>query len=325
MNRRRVLWLAVAVGWAGNLAGAAALPFPQHVEYAPVSLLPTLRSRAQLDQDVLAAYTVWQTNYLAQAGTEADGHPRYRVKTSTRATAATVSEGQGYGMLLTAYLAGADPNAQTIFDGLQANFSPGTGLIPDFAVPVSATNHAVKPAPAHFREGANDGHYSYNAGRVPWRIGTDALLNNNALSATQAHTITTWTAAATGGDPRQRHAGYQLNGTPLAGSDYYATFFVAPMGVGAMSCRNLQPWLNAVYSNVYGVSQGYYEDSVGLLCLLVMSGNYWDPTTTVPEPAAGLAVLLAAAGVAVARRSQHEKAHRAPGCKSGLGATISIK
>jgi len=146
MNRILVCGMAAAVGWAGSLAGAAALPFPQHVEYAPGSLLPTLRTRAQLDQDV-------------------------------------------------------------------------------------------------------------------------------------------------------------LNGIPLAGSDYYSTFFVAPLGVGAMASSNLPAWLNAVYSNVYRGSSGYYEDSVTLLCLLVMSGNYWDPTTTVPEPAAGLAVMLVAAYVAVSRRS----------------------
>ena len=40
-----------------------------------------------------------------------------------------------------------------------------------------------------------------------------------------------------------------------------------------------QQWLNDVYDSVRGIHEDYYEDSVTLLCLLVMTGNYWDPTT----------------------------------------------
>src|SRR4051812_22226572 len=54
-------------------------PFPQHVPLAAGTLLPSNHSRAQLDDDVRALYDVWTQRYLAQAGTEGDGHPRYRV------------------------------------------------------------------------------------------------------------------------------------------------------------------------------------------------------------------------------------------------------
>jgi endo-1,4-beta-D-glucanase Y len=58
-----------------------------------------------------------------QAGAEADLHPRYRVKESRDAAAGTSSESQGYGMVLTAMIAGHDANAQTEFDGLWEFFN----------------------------------------------------------------------------------------------------------------------------------------------------------------------------------------------------------
>ncbi len=125
MSTRKARLLATAIRALASLALAAPvlaaeprLPFPQHVEYAPGSLRPSLRTQEQQDADVLAAYQSWKSRYLMQMGTELDGHPRYRVKTSTAASADTVSEGQGYGMLIAVHLAGADPAAQTIFDGL---------------------------------------------------------------------------------------------------------------------------------------------------------------------------------------------------------------
>ena len=38
-----------------------------------------------------------------------------------------------------------------------------------------------------------------------------------------------------------------------------------------------QAWLNAIYDAVRSAAQGYYEDSVTLQCLLIMTGNHWDP------------------------------------------------
>jgi endoglucanase len=39
-----------------------------------------------------------------------------------------------------------------------------------------------------------------------------------------------------------------------------------------------QAWLNALYDAVREKYEDYFEDSVNLLSLLVMTGNYWDPT-----------------------------------------------
>jgi endo-1,4-beta-D-glucanase Y len=161
---------------------------------------------------------------------------------------------------------------------LQANYSPNTGLLPDFIQPVSATDHTPRPADAHFLEGPHDGHYYYNAGRDPWRIGTDALLNNDSTSMLQTQRIADWIAGAMGDDPANIRAGYYLNGTPLPGSNYFTTFFAAPFGVALMTRPSQQQRLNKIYAAVYNTHEDYYEDSVTLLCLLVMTGSYWDPT-----------------------------------------------
>ncbi len=390
-------------------------PFPQHVTYAAGSLLPSHRTQAQLDDDVSAAYWRWKGSYVAQAGTEDDGHARYRVKLGTAATDPTVSEGQGYGMLITVLMAGLDLDAQTVFDGLwelfndhrsendtrlmdwhvpadempepgfdtsafdgdcdiafalllaeqqwgndgrvdyrtqalavmagllestvgptshlpllgdwvapggspynqytprtsdfmpahfrafgratgetgwdavvlatqqtltslQTSFGPGTGLVPDFVVPTSGSDPTPRPATADFLEGPYDGDYYYNAGRVPWRLGVDALLNDDAISGAQARMIALWVKAASGGVARDIKPGYLLDGTPIPPGEYFSTFFAAPFGVAAMLDPDGQQWLNDVYDAVRNEAQGYFEDSVTLLSLLAMTGNYWDPT-----------------------------------------------
>lgn len=167
---------------------------------------------------------------------------------------------------------------QNSITALQSDCSPDTGLLPDFVEPVSAWDHRPRPADANFLEGPYDGDYCYNAGRDPWRIATDALLNDDETSMMQTRHIANWIAAATCKNPRSIKAGYHLDGTPINASDYFTTFFVAPFGVTLMTSPKQQQFLNDLYDSVYNAHEGYYEDSVTLLCLLVMTRNYWDPT-----------------------------------------------
>jgi endo-1,4-beta-D-glucanase Y len=390
-------------------------PFPQHVAYTGGAILPSHRSRQQLDDDVRTAYDRWKLRYLVPVSSPS-GAPHYRVafgKPGTPAHTTTVSEGQGYGMAIVPLMAGHDPQAQTIFDGLwrfalthrsclqerlmlwripnreedgcasatdgdldiaygllladaqwgsggaidyraaanrvltgihdanigpvsrlpllgdwvefdgdranewtprtsdfmtghfrafgratgnavwhdvanaslsvvqalQDEFSRDTGLLPDFVQTKPGPGHAPRPADAGFLEGPNDGAYNYNAGRDPWRLGTDGLLNGDARARAAVAKISAWAQDETGGDPRQFRAGYTLDGTPLLNSDYFTTFFVAPLGVAAMTVPSQQAWLNAIYDAVYQSEENYYEDCVRLLCMLVMTANFWDPTS----------------------------------------------
>jgi hypothetical protein len=160
---------------------------------------------------------------------------------------------------------------------LQSTASPTTGLLPDFIIPTSPSDHTPQPAPPHFLEGPHDGHYFYNAGRDPWRIAVDALLYDDPTSRQQASKMSLWAESTAEGNPQAIQAGYTLDGTPVEGSDYFSTFFVAPFGVAAMTVPSQQQWLNAIYDAVSTTHQDYYEDSVTLLCLLILTGNYWGP------------------------------------------------
>ncbi len=160
---------------------------------------------------------------------------------------------------------------------LQVVYSPEAGLVPDFMVPMATTWLIPTPAPPYFLEGPNDGRYDYNACRVPLRMGMDALLSGNPLSRRIVTAMSLWAEQHHQGDPGQIHAGYTLSGRAVAGSDYFSTAFVAPLGVAAMNVPEQQEWLNRIYDRVRNVHDDYYEDSLTLLSLLVMSGNWWSP------------------------------------------------
>lgn len=159
---------------------------------------------------------------------------------------------------------------------MRTNYSAGQGLLPDFIINANDFSLAQPAAPS-FLESVNDGSYYYNACRTPWRWGTDYLIYKDDRIKTQLDTLNAWIISSTGGDPTQIKAGYQLNGTPLAGSDYQTMAFIAPFGVAAMSYSN-QTWVNNLWNTIVNFSvESYYEDTIKLLCLIVMSGNWWVP------------------------------------------------
>jgi len=56
--------------------------------------------------------------------------------------------------------------------------------------------------------------------------------------------------------------------------------FVAPLGVGAMVDATNQSWLDALWELIVATplsDGGYYENTLKLLAMIVMSGNWWAP------------------------------------------------
>jgi len=155
------------------------------------------------------------------------------------------------------------------------------------------TVHA--PLAPNFLEGPNDGDYDYNACRVPWRLGSDFVLSGDARARTALQRITAWARAATASDPARIDSGYQLDGALSPGADYRSMAFVAPLGVGAMADAANQAWLNEIWDLVTATplaAEGYYENTVKLLSMVVMSGNWWSPQAVsggcVPPPSSPL-------------------------------------
>ncbi len=159
-----------------------------------------------------------------------------------------------------------------ILDELQTNFAAATGLVPDFAV---ATNRRWQPAKPRFLEGEHDGEFGYNACRVPWRIGWAAVGNHDERARKLLERLMIWTAKQVG-SPEKLKAGYRLDGNSPRSADFDTACFVSPTGLAAMACSN-QVWLNQTFSYAMNRKEGYYEDSVNLLCLLAMTGNAWLP------------------------------------------------
>lgn len=158
---------------------------------------------------------------------------------------------------------------------IQNQYSPQTGLMPDFIIDV---HQSPKPANAHFLEGNYDGHYYYNSCRFPWRIGTDYLLNHENRAYAAVKKINQWLFASCQGQPGNISNGYLLNGNKI--HQWNDPAFVSGFTVAAMTDTSESAWFNNLFSALLASDfsrSGYYENSIKLLSLLVISGNYWAP------------------------------------------------
>ena len=164
----------------------------------------------------------------------------------------------------------------TLIDTMQTDYSPETGLLPDFIVNIDET---PEPAPADYLEGELDGNYSYNACRDPWRIATDYLINGDERAKAAVLKINQWLIESAEGSANNVYAGYYLDGTHAVGWSDIA--FTAPFAVGAMVDTANQEWLNRLYAKILSANianGGYYDNTLKMLALITLSGNYWVPS-----------------------------------------------
>lgn len=96
-----------------SATGSTRLDFPYGVGYGR-GIVPTNFSQAQKDADVLAMYNAWRATYLTTQGA---GEGGMRVRKND-ATDETVSEGQGYGMIISVYMANSSNSGKEDFDKL---------------------------------------------------------------------------------------------------------------------------------------------------------------------------------------------------------------
>ncbi|MBB3056191.1 glycosyl hydrolase family 8 [Mucilaginibacter gotjawali] len=93
-------------------------PFPQHNKYFTGSIKPDHISQTQLDNSVTGFYTQWKKRYIKTLPGNTESYVWFGGKDGKRC----VSEGQGYGMVITALMAGFDPTAKTTYDNLYRYF-----------------------------------------------------------------------------------------------------------------------------------------------------------------------------------------------------------
>jgi len=164
-----------------------------------------------------------------------------------------------------------------VVNAMYHQFSPRTGLIPDFVV-YDGSNYL--PAPPRFLEGKSDGKYAYNSCRTPWRFATDYLLTGRSGVLEDMRKTNSWIQTSSQGDPNQVYPGYNLAGWPLDKS-YLDDSFTSPFAVAAMIDRSNQAWLNSLWGWIAnrGINEGdgYFGNSITMQCALVISGNWFSP------------------------------------------------
>lgn len=165
----------------------------------------------------------------------------------------------------------------TVFQDIQNHYSLKTGLLPDF---IQYSKGVYRPAHANYLESDNDGYYYYNACRVPLRLAVDYLLNNESQAKNILLKINTWVEKKSKNDPDAIWSGYKLNGSDIKQNDYTTPAFEAPLTVSLMVDPASQEWLNDMFSSLIQnkfKDYKYFDNTINLLSLLVLSGNYWAP------------------------------------------------
>jgi endo-1,4-beta-D-glucanase Y len=166
-------------------------------------------------------------------------------------------------------------NNYRLFVRMENNYSPDAGLVPDFIINV---NRKPIPAKPYFLEAKYDGNYNYNACRVPWRIATDYLTSGDPRAKAINGKINHWIRETTKGNPDNISAGYTLEGNDIKGRYFEALSFIGPFTVSAMVDKRNQQWLNATWDYLVHFKlkdYDYYDNSIKLLDMIVLSGNYW--------------------------------------------------
>jgi endo-1,4-beta-D-glucanase Y len=103
--------------------------FPQHATYSKGIIKPNHISQTKMDKEVARLYNEWKSKYLKKNPYNANQYyvwysdgDWFKEGDDDDKIAITVSEAHGYGMLITALMAGSDKEAKTYFDGMYRYF-----------------------------------------------------------------------------------------------------------------------------------------------------------------------------------------------------------
>ncbi len=178
-----------------------------------------------------------------------------------------------------------------IINNVHEQYSPDTGLLPDFVYRDPAdgkykpvTEFEWPTESGHFLESEFDGAYNYNSCRTPWRIASDFLLTGDTSAFDQLTTMNNFISEKHS-SPSEIWSGYSLDGTTKLSEWDGGLEFTAPFMVSAMIHESNQDWLNSLWD--YHTEEAnstaleyryYYGNSIRLLSMIVVSGNWWSPT-----------------------------------------------
>jgi endo-1,4-beta-D-glucanase Y len=194
---------------------------------------------------------------------------------------------------------------EAVDSSLVSNYSSSYGLLSDFVV--GADGSSPKPAPANYQENQPDNIVGYNSIRVPWHMGTDALLNGSSTASFPLSEAQKWSACAkkvSGSNPANVYPHLNLNCTGYNTSDV-AEEAGDSIGPSAMAAGD-QAWTDTIWNylqtNPYG--DGYYGETIKTLVMIVMAGDYWSPgASSTPPPTNDFSVSASPASGSVSQGS----------------------
>ncbi|MBK0392462.1 glycosyl hydrolase family 8 [Ramlibacter algicola] len=97
------------------VSGPNRYPFGARLEAYRAGVMPNNVSNASMDETIKRSYDAWKAIAVVDVPTVSGGKA---IRFGNSPDALAVSEGMGYGMLITVLMAGHDPQARAIFDGL---------------------------------------------------------------------------------------------------------------------------------------------------------------------------------------------------------------
>lgn len=178
--------------------------------------------------------------------------------------------------------------------------NPQTGLVPDFVEDIDGHPQPVicnlgDEGYLYFLEAPTDDDYSYNACRVPLRIAADFAHHTSKKAKKALYKINNWSTSLPVENeyerwPEQIWHGYELDGTRLDPDAEWSwdLCFVSPLVTSLIIDPDKQEKLtdgwNFIRNNFSGDHtieegwSGYYSDVLTLLSMLLISGNWFDPT-----------------------------------------------
>ena len=162
-----------------------------------------------------------------------------------------------------------------LLDIMQTQFTPNTGLIPDWIISPAT---APRPSKGYEVDGnANEGDYFWNACRIPWRLATDYVTSGDQRAKSVTTKMTNFFQRSSGGDPLKVYPAYKLDGTALD-TRYNSQAFSGPIAAGAMVDGSFQNFLNNMFDwNSTHPAGGYYDSELQLIPMIVATGNWWQP------------------------------------------------
>jgi endo-1,4-beta-D-glucanase Y len=173
-----------------------------------------------------------------------------------------------------------------VLDACDTQFSGASdGLVPDWC---QRSGAPMAPSGAQVTSGTlcpmGQACYTYDAARTPWRIGYDVCTGGTAGSAYITRLLAKFNAAYENGARIDlMKAGWGSTGAALEAAVDNEMAFIGPMGVAAMASASGTAMRDRAFRTVLDIIERpeyyktYYSTTLGILSLLMLSGNWPAP------------------------------------------------